>query len=70
MFSKTKTGPVEPKMVSGCPEAIPQTTPHRKPEQRDSMVPKRFSVASPSRPPNVMMGVKQAKYMNVKAARH
>ena len=48
-------------MVIGWPAKRPKTIPQRKPEQSDSIVPSRFSVASPSRPPKVMSGVRQAK---------
>ncbi len=53
--------PVDPRMVNGCPENIPNKTPQIIPETRDSMDAMWFLVASPNRPPKVMIGVKQAK---------
>jgi hypothetical protein len=39
--------------------------PQRHPAQRDSRAAKRFSVTSPSKPPKVMIGDREAKYKNV-----
>ena len=46
--------------------AIPQT----KPETRDSIAAMLLPVAWPKRPPNVMMGDRQAKYKNIHEAMH
>lgn len=54
-------GPVDPMMVSGCPENNPYPTPTKNPDIKDSIAAMRFSVASPSNPPKVMMGVRQEK---------
>ncbi len=61
MVSKTSIGPVDPMMVSGCPENNPYPTPTKNPDIRDSIAAMRFSVASPSKPPKVMIGVRQEK---------
>ena len=47
MVSKTKIGPVEPKIVRGWPEKKPKITPTISPETMDSIDAIRFSVASP-----------------------
>ena len=70
MVSNTRTGPVDPRMVSGCPEKKPQPIPQTKPETRDSIAAMLLPVAWPKRPPNVMMGDRQAKYKNIHEAMH
>ena len=70
MVSKTRTGPVDPRMVSGCPEKKPYPIPHTKPETRDSIAAMFFPVASLKRPPKVMIGDRQAKYKKIKLAMH
>lgn len=61
MDSNTRTGPVEPRIVSGWPENSPYPIPHTNPETRDSIAAMLLFVAFPSKPPKVIMGVKQAK---------
>lgn len=70
MVSNTRTGPVDPKMVSGCPEKKPQPIPHTKPDTKDSIAAMLFPVAWPKRPPNVIMGDRQAKYKKIQEATH
>uniref|UniRef100_A0A182J676 Uncharacterized protein n=1 Tax=Anopheles atroparvus TaxID=41427 RepID=A0A182J676_ANOAO len=61
IVSKTSTGPVEPRMVSGWPEKNPYPMPHTNPDTSDSIAAILFPVAVPSSPPNVMIGERQAK---------
>ena len=70
IVSKTKIGPVEPRIVSGWPENSPYVTPTIKPDTKDSIAAILLLVASPSNPPNVMIGVRQAKYMKIIEAIH
>lgn len=70
MVSNTKTGPVEPRMVRGCPEKNPYPIPQTKPDTKDSMAAILLPVALPNSPPNVMIGDKQAKYKNIHDAIH
>jgi len=65
IVSNTKIGPVDPRIVSGCPEKSPYVTPTMNPDTRDSIAAILLSVASPSNPPNVIIGVRQAKYMKI-----
>jgi hypothetical protein len=70
MVSKTSTGPVLPKMVSGWPANKAYVTPTTAPETKDSIAAMLLPVASPSNPPNVMIGVRQAKYRKIQEAMH
>lgn len=70
MVSKTKTGPVDPRIVNGCPEKNPYPIPQTNPETKDSMAAIFFPVASLKRPPNVIIGDRQAKYKNINDAMH
>ena len=70
MLSNTRTGPVDPRMVSGYPEKKPYNIPHTKPDTRDSRAAMLLPVAWPNRPPNVMMGERQAKYKKIHEAMH
>ena len=70
IVSKTKIGPVEPRIVSGCPENNPYVIPTIKPDTKDSIAAILLSVASPSNPPNVIIGVRHAKYMKIIDAIH
>lgn len=57
-------------MVKGCPEKNPYPIPQTKPETNDSMAAIFFPVASPNKPPNVIIGERQAKYRKIKEATH
>lgn len=59
-----------PRIVRGCPEKNPYPIPQIKPETKDSIAAILFPVAEPRRPPNVMIGDKQAKYKNIHDAIH
>ena len=48
-------------VIAFIPENMPYETPTINPETKDSMAAIRFSVASPNSPPNVTIGVRQAK---------
>lgn len=70
IVSKTRTGPVDPKIVSGCPEKKPYPMPQIKPDTSDSMAAILFPVTPPNSPPNVIIGERQAKYRNIQEATH
>jgi hypothetical protein len=61
IVSNTSTGPVEPIIVRGWPENRCQVTPQIAPLIRLSIAAILLLVASPSSPPNVIIGVRQAK---------
>ena len=70
MVSKTRVGPVGPKMDNGCPDQNPYATPTTIPPIRASITDMWLSVASPSKPPKVTTGAKIAKYINKTDAKH
>ena len=52
MDSKTRMGPVAPRIDNGWPENNPYPRPIASAPTSDSIVPILFSVVSPSKPPN------------------
>lgn len=70
MVSNTKMGPVGPRIVSGCPDRKPNTTPTKHPPKRVSITEILFPVAPAKSPPNVISGANTATYRKMKEARH
>lgn len=60
IVSKTRIGPVGPKMESGCPEKNPKVMPTMLLPKRVSITDILFSVASAKSPPNVINGARTA----------
>lgn len=70
LSSKSKSGPVVPTTIIGCPDKNANSMPVRAVEISVSDIPIRLEVLSATRPPKVIAEERAAKYIKMAAAKH